>query len=409
MNKFKHKNQLIHLTIGGVFSAVMLGNAYASEGAAEGLIEEIKNYGFTAGAWANAGITYNATDPESNFNGPVTFNDRSGEFQLNQLNLFIERAAATEGGEWDIGVRFDVMYGTDAVFTQAYGGDFGNWDFGLVSDKFYNIAVPQAYAEIYAPIGNGLNVKVGHFYTPIGYEVVTAPDNFFYSHAYTMQFGEPFTHTGLLGNYTIDKNWSVMGGTVTGSNFGGWDGNFQDQLGNWAGIGGVTWTSNDEGTSLNVSGTYGATSEIDDAGWGMYSVVLQHNITDRFHVMLQHDHGFVEAGKTVAQDTEWYGINSHFIYDIKDDLSAGIRAEWFRDQQGARVCYPTRALNCPGIPGSYYEVTAGVSWKPKTWLTLRPNVRYDWAEGLDPFDVDASGVGHKDDQFIFSTDAIITF
>ncbi len=399
----KRNNQMIFAAVGGLLSMTLgAHNTYA----ADGLIEEIKDYGFTAGAWANAGVTYNATDPSDNYNGPVTFNDRSGEFQLNQLNAYIERAVASEGNQWDVGVRFDVMFGTDAVFTQAYGALNGGWDLGLLGgDKFYNLAVPQAYAEIYAPVGNGLKVKVGHFYTPIGYEVVTAPDNFFYSHAYTMQFGEPFTHTGFLGSYTIDKNWSVMAGAVTGSNFGGWDGNFDEQLGNWAGIGGVTWTSNDEGTSLNVSGTYGPTSETNDAGFGMYSVVFKHDITEKAHMVLQHDHGYANGNAELGTtDAEWYGLNSHFYYDIQDDLKAGVRAEWFRDHNGARVCYPVRTLNCPGIAGSYYEVTAGITWKPKTWLSLRPNVRYDWAEGVDPFDA-----GNKGEQFLFSTDMTVTF
>lgn len=399
----KRKNQMIFAAVGGLLSMTL--GAHNTH-AADGLIEEIKDYGFTAGAWANGGITYNSTDPSDNYNGPVTFNDRSGEFQLNQLNAYIERAVASEGNQWDVGVRFDVMFGTDAVFTQAYGAINGGWDLGLLGgDRFYNLAVPQAYAEIYAPVGNGLKVKVGHFYTPIGYEVVTAPDNFFYSHAYTMQFGEPFTHTGFLGNYTIDKNWSVMAGAVTGSNFGGWDGNFDEQLGNWAGIGGVTWTSNDEATSLNVSGTYGSTSETNDADWGLYSVVFKHDITEKAHMVLQHDHGYANGNPGLGTtDAEWYGLNSYFYYDIKDDLKAGVRAEWFRDQDGARVCYPARTVNCPGIAGSYYEVTAGITWKPKTWLSLRPNVRYDWAEGLDPFDA-----GNKGEQLLFSTDMTVTF
>ena len=107
------------------------------------------------------------------------------------------------------------------------------------------------------PVGNGLNVKAGHFYTPIGYETVPAPDNFFYTHAYTMQYGEPFTHTGFMGNYAVDKNWAVMGGVVTGSATGGWDGGWDKQLGNWGGLVGTTWTSDDKATSANISGTYG--------------------------------------------------------------------------------------------------------------------------------------------------------
>jgi hypothetical protein len=172
----------------------------------------LKNNGITVGGSSNAGITYNANDPSNGFNGPVTFGDRSSEFQMNQLNLFVQRAVATEGDKWSFGGRFDFMYGTDAVFTQAYGvpafdinsGEAksrSNWDLnlnGTAGNRFYGMALPQAYGEAYVPIGNGLNVKAGHFYTPIGYETVPTADNFFYSHAYTMQYGEPFTHTGFM-------------------------------------------------------------------------------------------------------------------------------------------------------------------------------------------------------------------
>ena len=97
------------------------------------------------------------------------------------------------------------MFGTDAIFTQAYGVpsfdvntalnplNRSNWDLRpaqqLMTTAFTTIALPQAYLEAYVPVGNGLNLKVGHFYTPIGYETVPAPDNFFYTHAYTMQYG----------------------------------------------------------------------------------------------------------------------------------------------------------------------------------------------------------------------------
>jgi hypothetical protein len=379
----------------------------------------MKNAGVKIGGWLNAGVTYNATDPADNFNGPITFADRSSELQLNQVNLFIQRAVATEGDSWDFGGRVDVMYGSDAIFTQAYGIpgselgtgqtlDRGSWDLKLVNDRFYNLAIPQAYAEMYVPVGNGLNVKIGHFYTPIGYETVPAPDNLFYTHAYTMQFGEPFTHTGIMGNYAIDGNWSVMGGAVTGSATGGWDGSWDQQLGNWAGLMGATWTSDSKATSLNISGTYGGRSEISSDAWAMYSVVLKHNITDKMHLMLQHDHGFADGIKTLysgagVEDAEWYGVNSHLSYDVLDNLVAGIRAEWFRDQNGARVGYPARTTY-PGIASSYYAVTAGVTWKPVKWLNVRPNVRYDWADGSKPFDA-----GTNDDQFLFSTDMNIAF
>ncbi|MCX7098131.1 MAG: porin [Methylococcales bacterium] len=404
----------------------------------------LKDAGVVIGGWANAGVTYNATDPESNFNGPVTFGDRSAEFQLNQLNMYIQRAVATEGDKWDVGGRFDIMFGTDSIFTQAYGvpsfdvntanpRERSTWDLSLLNNsnnRFYDLAMPQAYLEAYIPIGNGLNVKAGHFYTPIGYETVPAPDNFFYTHAYTMQYGEPFTHTGVMGNYAVDSNWSVMGGVITGSATGGWDGGWDKQLGNWAGLMGATWTSSSKNTSLNVAGTYGATSETNSSDWSLYSIVLKQNITDKMHLMVQHDHGFANntydyaTATPNAIDAQWYGINTHLTYDVTDTIVAGLRGEWFRDQNGFRVCSPGRVAAATDNTGSsyaasylstcsaasYYAFTAGVTWKPKTWLSLRPNVRYDWADSQTKmFDVNSSGVGQKSDQFLFSTDMTITF
>lgn len=402
----------------------------------------MKDLGLTVGGWANAGITYNSISPENNFNGPVTFGDRSGEFQLNQLNLFLQRAVATEGDKFDIGGRFDIMFGTDAIFTQAYGVpaydvntgqplNRNHWDLNLLGsndNRFYDLAMPQAYLEAYVPVGNGLNIKAGHFYTPIGYETVPAPDNFFYTHAYTMQYGEPFTHTGLLGSYTIDKNWSVIGGVITGSSTGGWDGGWDKQLGNWAGIGGATWANEETGTSLNVSGTYGGTSEHSSQSWGMYSIVLKQNIYDKTHLVVQHDHGYANGvlANTPNADAEWYGINTHLYYDINEKLVAGVRGEWFRDQNGFRVCSPGRvgaatyaqpdgtaasyAANFTATcsAASYYAVTAGLTWKPVKWLNLRPNVRYDWADGARPFG-DGGATTGKVDQFLFSTDVTVSF
>ncbi|WP_411725296.1 porin [Methyloglobulus sp.] len=408
----------------------------------------MKNLGVKVGGWLNAGVTYNANNPSNNFNGPVTFGDRSAEPQINQLNLYIQRAVATEGDSWDVGGRFDFMFGTDSIFTQAYGVpafdvntgqplNRGSWDLNFLGsndNRFYDIALPQAYAEFYVPVGNGLNVKAGHFYTPIGYETVPAPDNFFYTHAYTMQYGEPFTHTGVMGNYAVDSNWSVMGGVITGSATGGWDGGWDRQLGNWSGLMGATWTSTEKGTSFNASGTYGGTSEHSSQDWAMYSLVLKHNITDKFHMMLQHDHGYANnvvtssAAPGIPVDAEWYGINTHWTYDVLDNLAAGVRAEWFRDQKGFRVCspgrvaaatdgannsYATGGANTSGCTaGSYYAVTAGVNWKPMKWLNVRPNVRYDWVDA-STFAGSGSTFGPfgdgNNDQFLFSTDFNINF
>ncbi len=183
----------------------------------------MKDTGFSVGLSASAGITGNTNGGTTN--SPIGFNDRVNEVLFNELNFYIERAVNTEGNQWDVGGRMDFMYGTDARFTQASGWDNEWW----VNEDggYYNIAMPQLYLEVFAPLGNGVTAKLGHFYTSIGYEVVPAPDNFFYSHAYTMLYGEPFTHTGAMFSYDIDDNFSVNGGAVMGwdimtENAGAW-------------------------------------------------------------------------------------------------------------------------------------------------------------------------------------------
>ena len=438
----KRRSRIIFAVASSLLSIIVFpSNTYANTS----LVNLFKNSGIKVGGWINAGATYNANNPGNGYNGSVTFADRANRFQLNQFNIFLQRTVVTEGKSFDIGGRFDFMFGTDAIYTQAFGvpsfdvnsgqpQERGNWDLNLCcsSTRTYGIALPQAYMEAYVPIGNGLNLKAGHFYSPTGYETVPAPDNFFYTHAYTFNNGEPFTHTGLLGNYPVNKNWSLMGGATTGSATGGWDGGFDKQLGNWGGLGGITWTSDDLRSSINITGTYGETSTRSNKPWGMYNVVLQHRITPKTHLVLHHVHGY--AGGVLLngapKNAEWYSINTHLYYDLLNDLSIGIRGEWFHDRDGFRVFSPFRVLAATdnwgfsfagnflptSVPADYYAVTLGMNWKPAkrlkiNWkpmqkLNIRPNIRYDRADGIDqsyrPFD-------SRKDQFLFSLDATIPF
>ena len=404
-----------------------------------------KKHGIEIGGWINAGVTFNANNPTDGFNGPVTFADRAGEIQLNQFNVFIQRPVVKEGTEWDFGGRFDVMFGTDAIFAQAYGipafdvntgqpMERSNWDLNICcgNSRFYNVALPQTYLEVYVPVGTGLTVKAGHFYSPTGYETVPAPDNFFYTRSYTFSNGEPFTHTGLVGNYNVNKNWSLMGGAITGSSTGGWDGGMDKELSNWGALAGATWTSNDKKSSVNLTGSYSDTSTRSNEPWGFYSLVVQHKATQKTLLVLHQSLGFAGGVYTPEgnRNAEWYGIDLQLQHEMKSDLSVGIRGEWFSDKSGFRVCSPVRvaqATNSVHIsyaadfeatckPADYFDITLGMNWKPAKQfqidsgpmqsLNIRTNLRYDRVDGFGlaylPFD-------HKKDQFLVSVDATIQF
>ena len=175
-----------------VFFLVLLGQFSTFSVRAEILIEVLthkdinelgflKEKGLTTGGWLSSGLTTNLGNLANHNNSPITFNDRSSELQLNQLNFFLQKNVDLAASSWSVGGRIDLMYGSDSRFTQAVG-----WDKNLThrqqTSSLYDLAIPQAYIEVYAPFGKGVTVKIGHFYTILGQEVVTAPNNFFYSH-----------------------------------------------------------------------------------------------------------------------------------------------------------------------------------------------------------------------------------
>jgi hypothetical protein len=283
------------------------------------------------------------------------------------------------------------MYGTDSAFTTSVGFDD---NITSSSYRYYTMAIPQAYLETNIPVLDGVKFKAGHFYTLIGYEVVPAPDNFFYSHAYTMQYGEPFTHWGgLFSKSFCDGQYTVTAGAVQG-----WD-NLSDTADhNLAFLGGVS-AEVAEGTVLTASVISG--NEGRSANRTMYSLVLSHQFSDKLKWVAQHDLGVQEVNG--GGDAQWYGLNNYLIYSISDTLSTGFRAEWFNDDDGVRVAGLRSGY---GGRGNYYGLTWGVNVNPVSYLTIRPELRYDFVRSPK-----SNGFGKADenDQLLVGLDAIFKF
>ncbi len=350
----------------------------------------MKSLGVRFGGWTEIGFGGNIDNPRGT-NGPVTFNDGPNEFKLHQVYGFIEREVDTTSNTISFGFRADLMYGTDARFSSA-----SNFDTNILnSDNQRKLIFPQVYGEVFLPVGNGITAQLGHFYTLIGYEVVPSTGNFFFSHAYTMQYGEPFTHSGGILSYPINDNITVRGGAVTG-----WDAHF-DQPVNF--LGSIAFTTDDEATSLTASIITGDVETGGPAGSSgidhnrtMYSVVLEHDITDRLHYVLQHDLG-VEQSTSQNGAAQWYGVNQYLFYDILHNLGAGLRMEWFRDDDGVRVLGN-------GIGENFIGVTGGLNYTPIAGFIIRPEVRYDRSTKNAAFDD-----GKDDDQIMLSVSGIFRF
>jgi hypothetical protein len=294
--------------------------------------------GWTFGGWIEAGATANANDPASNFNGPVSFNDRE-EVQLNQLYFIAEKKLDMECNCWDIGGRIDFLWGTDGRFLEVPGLELtpaGDPDWN--TERFYRATLPQIYAEV--GVGD-VSVKVGRFYTIIGYEVVPATGNFFYSHSYQMLYAEPFTHTGALATWSQNDRFTWYAGIVNG-----WD-KFDGELDVFGFLGGVSYKPYHERYTMTLALV--STEEPNGVGGisprHMYSFVFDFDINDCWKYVFHHDYGWQSDAVDPGVAAEWYGMSHYLFYTINDCWKAGARLEWFRDDDGVRVAGNTSSGN----------------------------------------------------------------
>ena len=350
------------------------------------------SHGINIGGWVSAGFYENGRGISNGTgNAPVAFPIVSDGATLDQAWIYAEKALPDDPCCHGFGFRIDYVFGVDGPDTQAFG-DIG-WDNDWDSSRDYGSAIPQLYVEY----GNSdFSVKAGHFFTLIGYEVVAAPDNFFYSHAYTMLYGEPFTHTGVLATKALNDQVSVTGGWTLG-----WDSGFNNANDASTFLGAASWTSCDE--SLNViysvvAGDFGSGDVGNQGDIYMHSIVASYQVNECVEYVFQSDYGNNELA---GVNTEWFGVNQYLFYTLSDCYKLGVRFEWFDDDDGARVANEDAGYN----GGDYYALSAGLNYTPNCNVIIRPEVRYDWFKGGGtPF-----GNGNRGEMFFYGMDFIVLY
>ena len=374
--------------------------------------------------WIQNSYTGNTNGkPASGENFGVNPNHRANSWQGNQYYLILENPIEQED-EFNLGYRIDNLFGNDWQFNYMQG--FLNRAFKLNSFSGYDIA--QFYVEAHMPIltEGGVDVKVGRIYTLAGYEVVPAIGRPLLSVPYMFNYGQPFTHMGVMTTTHLTDRINLHNCAING-----WD-RFIDQSYKWGYMGGLSWSSEDEKTSLSFIGIWGpnqyprqlpANQQIYPTGYinvpsiaglqnpgysrndrTLFTTVLSHKWTDKLTQVMETDQGFERGipglgsgGRNGATaSAQWYSFGNWFLYSLTDKLTGVWRAEVFQDAQGAR----TGTLK----GDNYYEMTLGLIYKPESWLWIRPEARYDWAQYHTPYND-----GTRGSQLTLAFDVIFLF
>lgn len=359
-----------------------------------------KDKGWVMGGYTQFGYQNN---PDGAFtgNGPFLSQKEWHRFALNQQYLYLGKVANGSEG-LGFGFRADFIYGIDGNEAQSFGNRPGHYDYlhgwGGPGDSNphgpYESALPQLYAEA---AYKDLSVKVGHFYTPTGYEVIPSNGNFFLSHQLTWYNSEAFTHTGVLANYKVNDKLQVQAGWTLG-----WDTGFDQNNGGNNFLGGFIYNFDDK-TSFIEATTIG------NLGWRgngiLNTAILSRKWTDKISTVHQFDIfatdltvGGVPAnfnnpttvpGGGITQDS--ISILNYAFYDLTPKVKAGIRQEWYLADKV-----------------SYNTITYGVNVKPTANLVIRPEVRHMFSDNNSIY----TGQGYSGQLFnqtVFGVDAILTF
>jgi len=339
---------------GGLFSGMGYGTG-AVEGFSLASAVGMDRSGWDIGGWTQFGYHDRQTPLSETFGDLGAFNDVPGRLNLQQQWFYLGRQADGSNGI-GFGGRMDVLYGTDAQKTQSFGNPPNSFDEGW-DHGIYGWAMPQLYGEV--AMGD-LSIIVGKFFTIVGYEVVPAPDNFFYSHALTMFNSEPFTHTGVLTTYSGFDNLTLYNGWTLG-----WDTGFDNVNSGNNYLGGFGVDLADD-INFTYIVTYGNFGDIDGGGRDSYghSCVLQAGLTDRLSYVFQSD--YLSTDDRNADRIDNIGINQYLFYRWNDIVSFGTRIEWWKGE------------GISGNRASHYAFTNGVNIKLLDNLIMRPEVRKDW-------------------------------
>ena len=414
--------------------------ATANEARADDWFKDVKFSGYV-----EVGGIGNSAQPASNINWGQLFTDRDNEIFMNQLSFIAERPIDVKK-QYDFGFRFQGMYGTDARYTHFLG------ELDKVTDAQYQVDILEAWGQFHTPwLGKtGTDIKIGQYVTPLGNEVIDPRGNFFYSHDYTFNFGLPLKHTGILAVTHVDPRLDVYYGVDTGVNATFGDPGDPNNSASFLGGFGLNLLKGDL-TILALTHIGKALPSEGDPGffYGPTSVPGSGPVRTRYYgdivatykvrknLTATYEFNYVEddtPGFGTAHGATGYGIADYWVYALADNVSIGLRSEWWRDNNGAFVsacpgnldfvkseegqqngCFNNGSPNFfvpipQGQPlqgTNYYDETIGLNWKPEVpkcfeGMVVRPEARWDYSSKTTPFD---DGTSHN--QFTFGADVVI--
>ena len=392
----------------------------------------------------DGGIIGNALNPSQGlnregFNFGSLYEDHANTPLLNQILLEVTKPVDPAAKGYAFGFTLEGLYGSDLRFNHFLG----------IGDQFLGgdrnqLNVVQAHLAAHLPwlTAGGIDVKVGLFTSPQGYEGLDSSHNPFYSHSYTDFYATTFNHAGIYStthvNPTLDVYLGIDTGNQTSFGFPGGDPN--GQLAGFVGFG-LNNLLDGKLTVLALSHIGPEQNFVSDPSGAQRDLRSYNDVvsTYKFSDALsgttevnytRDEHGSGNGPAISMSAVQW------FAYTLTKVYTLNVRAEVLRDSQNFFVSTPeddagfvksehgTFAFTAPtlvapnGTQGTTYsEVSLGLTIKPDVLkplalVMLRPEIRYDRVIAGSPVynnNAYLGGSSGSRGQFTFGGDVVIGF
>ena len=344
--------------------------------------------------------TGNANNPPYTYNTP----SKADGFNLNVVDIALDKAE--DDSPWAAGYHVELWLGPDAAV-------LGTQPPGVNASDF---AIRQAYVTLRTPIGNNIEWKVGVFDTIIGYESFSSPANANYTRSYAFTI-EPSQHTGILGTYQINNEFSVNAGVANtfGPSINGRADieSFKTYMGtvtftcptNWS------WLS---GSTLTAGGINGFNPN-DGEGVGVrqtsfYAAANVNTPIQQVKLAASVDYADVHNATTVqdgGDGTAW-AWNLYVMWQLTEKLALNVRGEYVylnnESLDGGTV-------DISDIAGANHiqEVTATAQYDLWKNVLTRVEFRWDHIEHGPAFGGTVSGEPTRDNEYLLAANIIYKF
>jgi hypothetical protein len=378
------------------------GNTYPLMSALKLDNSRIKVYG-----WVATSINF-STSAQNNF--PVSYDIFPDKIELNQAVIYIERLPDTvQNDHFDWGFHLTAFEGIDYRFTTAKGYFSQQL---LASNKQYGFDPVLEYLDLYFPVKDGLNIRIGRFLSVPGIEAQLAPNNYNMTHSllYTI---DPFTDTGIYASLKLNSQWMIQAGISCSHDVACWTTDATPSA-----IFCLNYS-----TASNNDNFYGCANGINSGKYAYnnlqdYDFTWYHKFNSKWHTatetwyMYERDvpnvagnvpnpvptelganGAFCRAGVLRCTAPEWAIVNYVNRY-INPKFFVGFRSDFLDDKKGQRTGFATK----------YTENTLYATKYIGTTVMIRPELRFDHS-----WDLAAYNNGKARNQLFFGMDLIYKF